>query len=454
MKNHLKIIFISVMALAPALSSAQTSGVPSAEEPSITVEDCLIKARENYPLYKNKKLIEEAVKIDLTKTDMSFIPNLKISGKATYQNETPSMNVPFYSIEINKDQYQLTAEISQPIFDAGNLWASKDMIRAQGKSEEKQLETQLYNIQQSVMNVYFGILLINEQLAQNDLLLEELNRNLATVENYAKNGVAQKSDLDQINVEILTALKNRDDMVTQRESYYDSLSQFIGENPRNYRVLMPDNIEKLREVESSPVFSTIGKDGYKKNYGALEELLQNRPEISYYEAKAMEIASSKKAAVAKGLPILDVFFQGGYGRPGLNFLKNGFSPYYTAGIRLNWNLTGLYTIGKEEDKIAVQKMKLATQKNEFLFNSQMSIEQNMRNIKSVQNQLEADTKIIALRKNIVRTSESKMRNGVMSVSDLLTDINKLDTARKEQSYRKIQLIMKIYELKQTLNLWN
>lgn len=447
----LSILFVSAFIFTPFAQSADNNTVA----PVITVEECIAKAKVNYPLYKNKKLIEETLQLGLTKADMAFIPNLKFSGKASYQSEVTEMpfSFPGYDFKMNKDQYQFNAEISQPIFDAGNLWASKDALRSKSVSDYADLDTKLYNIQASVMNVYFGILLINEQLAQNALYLDELERNYKTVENYNKNGVGQKSDLDIIGVEIITALKNKDDMLSKRESYYDSLAQFIGENPQNYTLAVPNNNEKLKELEVSPLFSSVDKKSYTIDYSSLSELLKNRPEIAYYDAKGIEIESTKKTNLVKGLPTLDVFLQGGYSNPGLNFLKSGFSPYYVAGIRLNWNFTGLYTKNKEDEIIVKQKLQLINQKDEFLFNSEMSIKQNIREIRSLGEQLLMDDRIITLRTSIVKASESKLKNGVLSVTDLLTEINKLNTARVDKSYRSIELLVKIYSLKQTLNIW-
>lgn len=451
------LITFSILSIIFSTSFSYAETTKNEEKPSITIEECLAKARNNYPLYKNKQLIEDALKLDITKNNMSLIPEIKISGKATYQSEVTSMpfSFPGYNIEpLNKDQYQINAEISQKIFDANSMWAKKDVLKARSASDAAMLETNLYNVQNSVINVYFNILLLYERLAQNDIYIEELGRNYKTVENHQKNGVAQRSDLDLINVEIITALKNREDMQSSRESAFDALAVFIGVNPRDYNISVPDNLAKLRELQNSPLFSSSTQSGYQKDYSYMEELLNKRPEIYYYETKASELEMNKKTVIAGGLPMIDVFFQGGYGNPGLDFLKNEFTPYYMAGIRLNWSFSSLYTKDKENEIVANQKLQLISQKNEFLFNSKITIEQKLREIESLRKQLEADEKIIGLRLNIVKASESKMRNGVMSVSDLLTDISKLNDARQEKSYRKIGLLMKIYELKQTLNLWD
>lgn len=450
------IIFSMLSAISFAsFSYAQT--VNSVKKPSITLEDCIGKARNNYPLYKNKQLIEDALKLDITKNNLTFIPELKISGRVTYQSEVTSMpfSLPGYAVEpLNKDQYQFNAEISQKIFDANTMWAKTDVLKAKNATDGAMLETNLYNVQNSVINVYFNILLLYERIAQNDIYIDELRRNYNTIDSYQKNGIAQRSDLDLINVEIITALKNREDMESSRESAFDALSVFIGENPRNYHISVPNNPEKLQELENSPLMLLTQQNGGKNDYAYMETILNKRPEIYYYETKASELEMNKKSVIAGGLPVIDVFLQGGYGNPGLDFLKNDFSLYYMAGIRLNWSFSPLYKKDKENEIIANQKLQLVSQKNEFLFNSKITIEQNLREIQSLKKQLESDEKIIELRLNIVKTSESKMRNGVMSVSDLLTDINKLNDARQEKSYRKIGILMKIYELKQILNLWN
>ena len=50
--------------------------------------------------------------------------------------------------------------------------------------------------------------------------------------------------------------------------------------------------------------------------------------------------SDLEDAVAR--PKISAFAQAGYGRPGLNFLDNGFEPFLQVGVRGQWNLSSLY----------------------------------------------------------------------------------------------------------------
>ncbi|WP_185900187.1 TolC family protein [Campylobacter sp. MIT 99-7217] len=292
---------------------------------NLSLEECIQKAKQNYPLYNNTSLLDEALSLNLSKLNKNFIPHVKLGAKATYQNEVtrlPLENLPinFDYKPLNKDQYNLYAEISQPLLDFATL-AQKAYKRAEFQSEQASLQNELYKVQQSVINAYFYLLLINLQLEQNDIHLKELEKNHTYIENLLRNGVALREDLERIEIEILDSNASKQELLNQRFSTAYTLFKLTNLSLDEYELQM----SSVKEM--SLYLSKIGKLENK--------LLTKRPEIAYFDAKRQEIEASKKLENAKNLPYLDLFLQAGYGNPTLNMLKNEFDTYYIVGVRVN-----------------------------------------------------------------------------------------------------------------------
>lgn len=65
----------------------------------LSLESALSKAREHYPLHKNKDLLQKAQDLELTKLNISYVPRIKLSAKATYQSDVTTL--PFSSQTLN-----------------------------------------------------------------------------------------------------------------------------------------------------------------------------------------------------------------------------------------------------------------------------------------------------------------------------------------------------------------
>lgn len=62
-----------------------------------------------------------------------------------------------------------------------------------------------------------------------------------------------------------------------------------------------------------------------------------------------------------------------------------------------------------------------------------------------------DAKIIELRRSVRRSAESQLENGVIDATALLSKITDENRAELMARYHEIELLKKIYELKNTLN---
>ena len=398
----------------------------------LTVEVCQEKAKANYPLVKQYGLIEQTAQYNISNANKGYLPQLTLSAKGTYQSQVTKLPITIPNVTIpglSKDQYQAVVEANQVIWDGGAISAQKKITNANTEVEKQKLEVDLYTLNERVNQLYFGILLINEQLRQNDILQKELQTNYNRIASYKQNGVANQSDLDALKVEQINTQQRETELKSTQKSYFIMLSALTG--------LTIDAKTELIKPEI--------------NLAILNATTNHRPEIGLFDAQNKLLESQKELLNAGNRPKIGAFVQGGYGKPGLNMLTNAFSDFYMGGIRLSWNLSGFYTQKNNLNKIEISKKVMDVQKETFLFNADLKTRQQQTEIEKLQSTLSNDDEIIRLRGNIKKSASAKVDNGTLSITDLIREINAEDQAKQLKSLHEIQLIMNVYQLKNNIN---
>ncbi|EDY94755.1 hypothetical protein BACPLE_03165 [Phocaeicola plebeius DSM 17135] len=396
----------------------------------ITLESCKQQARENYPLVRQYDLIQLSEQYTLSNVAKGNLPQISVSGKISYQSEATTFpfEIPGSGMRgLPKDQYQALIEIKQNIWDGGKIRNQKAQVKAEAEANERQLDTSLYALEERVNQVFFGILLLDEQLAQNVLLEEELARNQKTVEAYRINGTANDADVDAVKVEILQTKQQRIQLENNRMAYLRMLSLLTGkELPAQTQLVRP----ALVETNASEF---------------------NRPELRWYEAQEQTVAVQRKGLQTGYLPTFSLFAQGAYGNPGLDILKDKFRTYYLVGARFTWNFGSLYTLKNDRKNLDNRIQQIRNERDLFLFNTHFQLAEEDGTIQSLRQQMKEDEEIIRLRENIRRSAQAKVANGTMSVSDMLKEITAENLARQAKAVHEVQLLMHLHQRKHLTN---
>lgn len=395
----------------------------------LSLEELQIKAERNYPAARQYGLIEQSRDFTLANASKGYLPQLGLNARATYQSEVTQLPAAMPGVNpLNKDQYQAVVEVNQIIWDGGAIEAQKRVTKASSEAELKRTETELYTVRERVNQLFFGILLIEEQIRQTDILILELENNFNRVSAYIDNGVATKSELDAVRVEILKAGQKRDELIMTGSTYREMLAALTGDE-----AVKSGNLIK----PSADVSAFINGN--------------RRPELALFDAQANLAESQKRSLKAATMPRFNLFVQGGYGNPGLNMLKNEFSTYYIGGVRLSWNFGSFYTNGNSMRLLDVKRESINTQRETFLFNSLLAERQQVNEISKLRKQMISDDEIIRLREEIKRAAEIRLQEGTISVSDLLREINAENLARQERATHEIMHLMAIYSIKYLKN---
>ncbi|MFA6862393.1 MAG: TolC family protein [Dysgonamonadaceae bacterium] len=405
--------------------------VIGAKSQIITLNECQDMARENYPAISRFSIIEQSKNYTLANANKAYLPQLSLEAKATYQSDVITIPLDMPGVEIpvpDKDQYQIVAQADQIIWDGGKIAAKKEIVKTGAQLEEKTLETEIYSLRERVNNLYFGILLMQEQLKQQTSLEEELQRNYDKVVSYIENGVANQADLSSVKIEILKANQQRIQMESTHNAYLNMLSVLIGEE---------------LSVETGFVRPPV------LNETSLVTI--NRPELEMFSAQKATIDAQTGALKSDIRPKIGAFVQGGYGKPGLNMLQNEFDTFFLGGIKLSWNFGNLYTFKNSVKTNELKKLSIDTQRDTFVYNLDVKISQEQNEIEKYRKTMQDDEEIILLQQEIKDAADAKVDNGTMTVSDMLKELTALEMAKQAKLLHEIQHISSIYTLKNTTN---
>jgi len=411
------------------------SGFLSLNAQGLAVETCQEKAKANYPLVKQYGLIEQTAKYNIDNANKGYLPQLTLSAKATYQSEVTSIpavlgqKLGISLPSLAKDQYQAVLEATQVIWDGGVISTQNKITKAGAEVEKQKLEVDLYTLKDRVNQLFFGILLLDEQLKQTEILKNDLKTSYDRVAAYKKNGVASQPDLDAIRVEQLNADQRTSDIQNTIKTYCLMLS-----------ALTKLDINEKTELKKPEI-----------DWSTLKNVDVHRPEIGLFDAQGKLYDNQKNLILSANRPKVGAFVQGGYGQPGLNMFTIGFSPFYIGGVRFSWNISNLYSQKANLIKLDLSKKAVDIQKETFLFNNDLVTKQQQNEIEKLQSTVTNDNEIIRLRQNIKNATNARLDNGTASVSDLVRDLNAENQAKQLKSLHEIQLLMNVYQLKNNTN---
>lgn len=384
---------------------------------SLTLEECYALAETNYPLLKQKRLIELASEYSLGNTAKASLPQIALGGQATYQSEVTRIPVEMPGVEpLSKDQYRVFTEVSQPIYQGGLVTQQKRLEALSAKADTEKLQAELYALRGRINDLFFGILLMQKQMELTSLKKADLAAAVRKIEASVSNGTAIPSAASVLKAEVLRVDQRLIEISTSADAYRTMLGLFINQSiTDDTRLAMPI-------------------------IGALSKSI-DRPEMRAFESQKLVIEANKSLLTARRRPKIELFVQGGYGRPGLNMLENEFDFYYLGGLRFTWAVSALYTLKKEREILDIRQQSLDVQKETFVFNTTLQLSQHESDIARLQKLLEVDRDIIALRKQVRETAEAQLEQGVITSPDFIREVNSEDEARQNHALHQIELLL-------------
>lgn len=401
-----------------------------AQPDTLNLEQCYALAKQNYPLIHQRELIEQSSGYSIENASKAYLPQITLYGSATYQSDVP--RIPFElpgnpAPLIPKDQYKVYGELTQVIYDGGAISLKKEGQESESAVKKQGLEVELYKLHERINQLYFGILLIEQQIRQTDLYRKDLDLGLRKTSAAIANGIALQSSADVLRVELLKLQQRTIELTSMRKAYLDMLGWMTGTTPdENTVLILPEDIEATAALR--------------------------RPELGWFEAQLQSLDLQQKQLQVQNRPKISLFLQGGVGRPALNIFDDQLTGFYYGGLRMAWPLGGYYVNKNETALIDLRRQDIGMQEETFRFNTLLQSKKENQEIEKLENLLATDDEIIQLRMSIKQSALNQLENGVMTSSDYLREANAEDTARQNKILHAIQLKMARYTLQTTLGL--
>lgn len=403
-------------------------GLINAQE-TITLEQCYQWSRENYPLIKKQELIKKTEQYTTENALKGWLPQVNITAQATYQNDVTQFPVKLPNVNVeplSKDQYKVFADVSQTIYDGGNIRNQKNLAKIQSEVQTIQTEVELDKLKERINQLYFGILQTNKQWTQLQFTKLDIKEGIKKAEAQLKNGIIFRSNLDVLKAELVKIEQKEIELQAIKQNFVQMLSYFIKKN-----------------IDENTQLETPEKILLTKN--------NNRSELKLFDAQKQLLETQRKIINTKNTPKLGAFFQGGYGKPGFNMLKNEFDIFYIGGIRLNIPISGFYTQKNDLALLENQSQDIEIQRENFLFNQNFIEIQQRNDLEKIQNLIDKDNELIELRKNIKTASLAQLENGVINTNDYLREVTAEEQAILTKITHEIQYLLTQYNLKAQLN---
>lgn len=421
------------------LSALLLASVPM-QLAAISLEECYTLARNNYPLVRQYELTEAMSRYSFENAAMGYVPQISVGAQATLQSDVTEFPEAFNNLlalagvdmkGLSHDQYKVQLDISQTIWDGGYSKAQREAVKAQAEVSRLTLDKDIDALKTRINQMYFGILVMEENIRTSLYMDTLMTANLKIVESAVRNGTALASDTDNIRVELLSLRQQRRQLESAVRTYKDMLAIMIG-----------------RRIEDGEVFE-------KPEVMLVDTSLNKRTELLLFDARIREIELQKKMLDVAVMPKFAFFAQGWYGKPGLNIFDDmvydRMSWNGIAGITFKWNISGFYTRKNDLRNIDLSQRSVELQRDAFKWNTDLQQTQIQNEIDRMYEMKASDDEIVRLRESVRKVSESKYRNGIITVNDLLRDIMNENKAKVERSRHELELLRNIYDLKVMLN---
>lgn len=387
---------------------------------------CYELATKNYPLIKQQSLIKASYAYNLDNIQKGLLPQLNFNGQATYQSEVPEFKFPGINVKsLPKDQYKFYAEASQSLTD---LLVSKDqkaLLENNEHLQTSQMIVELYKVKERINQLYFGVLLTDQQIKLNELLTADLQNGLNKISAAIKNGVEYKSSEDKIKAEMIRNGQRKTELAYQRLAYTEMLGYFINQ-----------------KITAATIFKTPEAPVPANQI--------QRHELALFDTKGKMYTIQQKLLIDRSLPKVGLFLQGGAGQPSpLNFINREFSPYFIGGLRLTWNFNNYFTRKNDSKNIQLEAERNNIDKEIFLFNLTILVNQQQQELGKYQSLISADEELVVLRNAIKNTAKAQLENGIITTNDYIKEVNAEDQARQNKALHEIQLLMSSYQLQYT-----
>lgn len=384
----------------------------------VSLEECYALANKNYPLSKQTALLQQKSVYEIDALNKGKLPKIDLNAQATYQSDVTGLPILIPNVTpLNKDQYRATLDVNQLLYNGGIIDANTKFKAAQTKTQQQQVEVNLYQIKNKINQLYFSVLILQERKAILILKQVQLTSKIKEVKTGVKFGAILPASELVLEAENLKIKQQLIEIQFDKKRVLDNLSTLI---------FSP--LDKNTTLEKPNIATDFSKD-------------TNRSELKLFDLQKEQIEISKEVISKNNMPKVNAFGQAGYGNPGLNMLDNSFQTFYMLGLKANWNVFDWNKSKIEKQALSISENIIETEKETFLLNNTVQVQEMENEIKKSEEIIKTDSEIINLREYVVKSSDAQLRNGVITSSEYLVELTNLYEAKNNQKLHEIQLAL-------------
>ena len=404
-------ITLLLLLLLPLLSIGQQT---------LSLEECYALSNKNYPIARQTDLLQQKSALEIEALNKAKLPKIDLNAQATYQSDVTALPISLPNVTVNppnKDQYRATLDVNQLIYNGGLIDANAKIKEAQTKTLQQQTTVNLYQLKSRINQLYFATFLLQERHTILISKQEQLDAKIKEVKSGIKFGAILPASEKVLEAEKLKIRQQLTEIKFDKKRALESLSSLTAST-------INDEVTLVKPVIDWKITT-----------------VNNRPELQLFDLQNEQIEISKNTISKNNLPRVNAFGQAGYGNPGLNMLDNSFQTFYMLGVKANWNVFDWNKSKKEKDALVISEAIVTTEKETFLLNTDLQLQDMENEVNKLQEVIVTDTDIISLREYVVKSSDAQLRNGVITSSDYLVELTNLYEAKTNQKLHEIQLLL-------------
>lgn len=384
---------------------------------SITLWNVLADGIDNFQIKQSLDYSNQAVDLQKQNLKTNFYPVIKIEAQASYQQPTLEISLPIQGIDfpsVSNDQYNSYLLLNQLIYDGGLTKSYRELLNLSIDENIAKSDIQEYEIKKQVATVFFMTLLLDKQIDIIDNQLKTLNQQLKIVEASVKSDVVTPVNRDIFLSEVLKVQQKLDEAKIDKQSALNVLNALTGSDFSVDSKIISPELSILNDSSTSP-------------------------RLQLYDLQSQKLDLMQNQVNATRHPQVYAFGQAGYGKPGLNMLSEDFSPYFIVGVKFSWRIYDWNNAKRSRQIYSVNNSQVQIEKQNAYVTINTQKINILAQIESVEKSIETDKQVIELQEKIVKVYDSQLKNGIITSSDYIIEVNKLSQAQLMLELHKIQL---------------
>lgn len=391
---------------------------------SITLWQCYDSAASASPVAGERAIYTDMTRLHDRNLASAWLPGFDLGGSFNYQSEVVDLSEMLGSVplppgslpSIPHEQYRATADLSQVIWDGGVTRSAREVEKVVSELNMQQSEADLYRLREQVNNYFFSVLLVRRQVEVISILISELDARILEVTSGVENGVMPPVTLDVLRAEKIKAEQSAAELERRHDALTRALELITGMNElKDAELVLPDLV-----------------------ISGNEEI--DNPDLQLFDIRSRQLELSKNMLKSQRMPKVFGFAQAGYGNPpGNNFLSDKADLYYSFGAGLKWNIWDWNRNSNERKSLTLQQQLIDIRKSAAREALQRLVVLKLSDIESLRDAASRDEEIIRLRGSIAAAAASQLRNGTITASQYMTELNSEKQAVIAAAARKISI---------------